>query len=78
MNHFPDSALEGPDTPAVVVDLEVLRRNVRRMAEAADSAGLTLRPHAKTHKIPEIGRLQVEAGAAGLTVATVGEAEVFA
>jgi D-serine deaminase-like pyridoxal phosphate-dependent protein len=70
--------LEGPETPAVVVDLEVLRRNVRRMAEAAASAGLILRPHAKTHKIPEIGRLQVEAGAAGLTVATVGEAEVFA
>ncbi|WP_129657561.1 alanine racemase [Rothia halotolerans] len=78
MNHTPGPALEGPETPAVVVDLEVLRRNVRRMADAAASAGLALRPHAKTHKIPEIGRLQVEAGAAGLTVATVGEAEVFA
>jgi D-serine deaminase-like pyridoxal phosphate-dependent protein len=48
------------------------------MAERARRAGVRLRPHAKTHKVVEIGRLQTAAGAAGLSVAKVGEAEVFA
>lgn len=65
-------------TPAVVVDLDVLERNVARMAAAARAAGVRLRPHAKTHKCPDIGRLQLAAGAVGLSVAKVSEAEVFA
>jgi D-serine deaminase-like pyridoxal phosphate-dependent protein len=65
-------------TPAVVVDVDVLERNVAAMASFAQVRGLSLRPHAKTHKIPGIAHRQVEAGAVGLTVATIGEAEVFA
>jgi D-serine deaminase-like pyridoxal phosphate-dependent protein len=65
-------------TPAVLVDLDVLERNIARMAAQAREAGVRLRPHAKTHKCPPIGRLQRAAGAWGLSVAKVGEAEVFA
>lgn len=65
-------------TPAVVVDEDVLRANVARMAAYADELGVALRPHAKTHKSPDIARIQLEAGATGLTVATLGEAAVFA
>ena len=66
------------DTPAVVVDLDVLETNVRRMAERAREHGVRLRPHAKTHKVPEVARLQLAAGAAGISLAKVGEAEIFA
>ncbi|MFI7481653.1 alanine racemase [Kocuria sp. M1R5S2] len=66
------------DTPCIMVDRELLQRNVDRMAEAVRAAGLELRPHAKTHKVPEIAARQLAAGAVGLTVATIGEAEVFA
>jgi D-serine deaminase-like pyridoxal phosphate-dependent protein len=65
-------------TPYLRVDVDRLRANVARVAEAAAAAGVALRPHAKTHKSAEVARLQVEAGAAGLTVATVGEAEALA
>jgi D-serine deaminase-like pyridoxal phosphate-dependent protein len=65
-------------TPCVTVDADVLERNLRTMAGNATARGLALRPHAKTHKCVEIARRQVELGAAGLTVATVSEAEVFA
>jgi len=60
------------------VDLDILERNIARMAESARSCGVRLRPHAKTHKVPEIGRMQLSAGAAGLSLAKTGEAEVFA
>jgi len=66
-----------PATPYLAVDLDVLTRNLDRAAEHARAAGLRLRPHVKTHKSPEIARRQVEAGAVGLTVATVSEAEIF-
>ncbi|GAA1187137.1 D-TA family PLP-dependent enzyme [Pseudonocardia alaniniphila] len=66
------------DTPFVAVDLDVMERNLASMAGAARARGFALRPHAKTHKCLEIARRQVEHGAAGLTVATVGEAEIFA
>jgi|SRR5438128_704475 len=66
------------ETPVVLVDLDVLDRNIARMAESARSRSVRLRPHAKTHKVLEIGRRQVEAGAAGLSVAKTSEAEVFA
>jgi D-serine deaminase-like pyridoxal phosphate-dependent protein len=65
-------------TPTVIVDLDALERNVARMAEAARSHGVGLRPHAKTHKTVEIARLQLKAGAVGLTVAKTSEAEVYA
>ena len=65
-------------TPQVTVDVDVLDRNLRAMAAGAAARGLTLRPHAKTHKSVEIARRQIALGAAGLTVATVSEAEIFA
>lgn len=66
-----------PTTPYLRVDLARLRRNIHRAAELADSAGVALRPHVKTHKSVEVARLQVAAGAVGVTVATIGEAETF-
>jgi D-serine deaminase-like pyridoxal phosphate-dependent protein len=66
------------DTPALLIDVDVMERNLCRVAAYAREHGLRLRPHTKTHKIPALGRRQVELGAAGLTVAKVGEAEVMA
>jgi D-serine deaminase-like pyridoxal phosphate-dependent protein len=65
------------DTPALVVDLGIMERNLRRVADYARSHGLRLRPHTKTHKSTRIGRRQLDEGAAGLTVAKVSEAEVM-
>lgn len=64
-------------TPFVLVDGPTVRRNVERVASYAEEHGLAVRPHAKTHKSRFVGRMQLEAGATGLTVAKVGEAEVF-
>ncbi|MBI3946893.1 MAG: alanine racemase [Armatimonadetes bacterium] len=66
------------DTPVVVVDVDVMERNLRRAADYTRRHGLALRPHTKTHKTPEIARRQVELGAPGIAVAKVGEAEVMA
>jgi D-serine deaminase-like pyridoxal phosphate-dependent protein len=66
------------ETPCLVVDVDVLDANLQSMAGWAAKRGFALRPHAKTHKCLEIARRQVALGAVGLTVATVGEAEVFA
>jgi D-serine deaminase-like pyridoxal phosphate-dependent protein len=68
----------GVDTPAVVIDLDVVERNARRLADALAERGIALRPHAKTHKSIALGKLQLDAGAHGLTVGNLGEAEVFA
>jgi D-serine deaminase-like pyridoxal phosphate-dependent protein len=65
------------DTPALYVDLDALERNIARMQQQCRAWGVGLRPHVKTHKIPEIARLQLDAGAIGITVAKVGEAEVL-
>ena len=65
------------DTPALVVDLDIMERNLGRVADYTKSHGLRLRPHTKTHKSPRIGRRQLDSGAAGLTVAKVSEAEVM-
>lgn len=65
-------------TPEVMIDVDILDRNIARMAAATQARGLRLRPHAKTHKVLEIAERQLGAGAVGLTVATIGEAEVFA
>lgn len=72
---IPPSELE---TPALLLHLDVVERNLARMAARARALGVALRPHAKTHKCIELGRLQLEHGARGLTVATLVEAEVFA
>ncbi len=65
------------DTPAILIDLDVMERNLERVAHYAREHALRLRPHTKTHKIPGLARKQLELGAAGLTVAKVGEAEVM-
>jgi D-serine deaminase-like pyridoxal phosphate-dependent protein len=68
----------GLDTPAIVIDLEIVERNARRLADALAARGIALRPHAKTHKSIRLARLQLDAGARGITVGNLGEAEVFA
>src|SRR5262245_19460462 len=65
------------ETPALVIDLDIMERNLRRAADYTAAHGLRFRPHTKTHKIPALGRRQLDLGAAGLTVAKVGEAEVM-
>mgnify|MGYP002381831360 CR=1 FL=1 len=65
------------ETPAIAVDLDVFERNLTRAADYAKAHQLRLRPHTKTHKSSVIARMQLELGAAGLTVAKVGEAEVM-
>jgi D-serine deaminase-like pyridoxal phosphate-dependent protein len=76
MNELP--SLDELQTPALLVDGPTLGRNIAAMAVRAGGAGVELWPHCKTHKTPEIAALQRDHGAAGLTVATVREAEVFA
>src|SRR5205085_3265829 len=66
------------ETPALLMHLDVVERNLTHMATRARQLGVALRPHAKTHKCVELGRRQLEHGARGLTVATLVEAEVFA
>lgn len=66
------------DTPSVLVDLDVLERNIAELADLARGAGVALRPHIKTHKTPEIARMQLAAGAIGVTCAKIGEAEALA
>ncbi|HEX6350203.1 MAG TPA: alanine racemase [Candidatus Dormibacteraeota bacterium] len=72
------AATEGLATPVAVVEERILERNLARMAAFARESGLKLRPHAKTHKSAFIARRQIHHGAAGLTAATLHEAEVFA
>ncbi len=71
-------ALDALDTPVLIVDLDRLDANIARWAAFAREAGVKLRPHGKTHKCVEIARRQIEAGAVGLTLAKIGEAEVMA
>src|SRR3989442_2485471 len=66
------------ETPALLLQLDVVERNVQQMAERATRLGVAVGPHAKPHKCLERGGLQLAAGARGLTVATTVEAEVFA
>lgn len=66
-----------PHTPVLVIDETLLDANIAAMAEFAAAKLLTLRPHAKTHKIAEIARKQLVAGSPGLAVATLGEAQYF-
>src|SRR5881398_1434117 len=66
------------ETPALLLHLDVVERNLAHMAARARQLGVALRPHAKTHKCVELARRQLEHGARGLTVSTLVEAEVFA
>ena len=66
------------ETPALLLDLDIMTANLASTAARLRGRGIALRPHAKTHKSAEIARRQLDHGAVGLTVATIGEAEVFA
>lgn len=65
------------ETPAVIIDLDVMERNLSRMADYCRKHDLLLRPHTKSHKIPELAKRQLASGATGITVAKLGEAEVM-
>jgi D-serine deaminase-like pyridoxal phosphate-dependent protein len=66
------------DTPSLLIDREIMIDNIQRMQLYANKYNAHLRPHTKTHKMPALAKLQVDAGAIGITVAKVGEAEVMA
>ena len=70
-------SVEEVETPVVIVDLDRLEANLTEVQSYADQHGIAVWPHTKTHKSPEIGLMQLQNGAAGLTVAKTGEAEVF-
>lgn len=72
------TVLDELPTPALLVDLDRLEANLRRMQARCDRLGVALRPHAKTHKCLEVARRQRELGARGLTVSTLAEARAFA
>lgn len=72
------SDLQTKATPFLAIDVRTVAANLDRAQDFATSAGLTLRPHAKTHKVAELAAMQVAAGASGLTVSSLGEAEAFA
>jgi D-serine deaminase-like pyridoxal phosphate-dependent protein len=66
------------DTPAILLDLDIVERNIAAMADVFRDSPVKLRPHAKTHKSPHLALMQIAAGAIGITVAKLGEAEVMA
>lgn len=66
------------ETPIAVVDLKRLAANIQRLQRYLDGHGIANRPHIKTHKVPEIARMQMDAGAVGITCQKISEAEVFA
>lgn len=77
-NNGPVATLNEIPTPALILDLDVFEANLGRMAEGVKGAGKSLRPHAKAHKCVEIAKRQIAAGAVGVCVATVVEAELMA
>lgn len=66
------------ETPSILIDLDLMERNIAAMQKRCDDLGIQFRPHIKTHKIPDIARRQLEAGAVGIACQKVSEAEVFA
>lgn len=65
-------------TPALVIDMDRVERNIARVQKICDDAGVANRPHIKTHKSPFLAQLQIQAGARGITCQKLGEAEVMA
>src|SRR5919108_6060582 len=64
-------------TPCAVIDMDRVERNIARIQTACDAAGVANRPHIKTHKSPLLAKMQVAAGAKGITCQKLGEAEVM-
>src|SRR5271169_297228 len=71
------TAVADLETPSIVIDSEVMEDNLRDMADYAKKAGKKLRPHSKTHKIPELALKQIEFGAVGVCAQKVSEAKVM-
>ena len=72
------ATLDDLETPVPVIDLDVVERNIARWQARCDKLGIANRPHIKTHKLVPLARAQLEAGAKGITVQKLGEAEVMA
>ena len=72
------NSVETLETPAVTVRLDVMEANIARVQHRLASLGVANRPHIKTHKIPALAKLQMQAGAVGITCQKLGEVEVFA
>jgi len=68
----------GLDTPALIIDIGIVEANARRLGDQLRDRGVALRPHTKTHKSVALARIQLAAGASGITTGTLGEAEVMA
>ena len=66
------------DTPSLIADLNAMSINIQLMQERINDLGLALRPHTNAHKIPAVAQMQIDAGAQGICVAKLGEAEVMA
>ena len=75
---MPIPTLAELETPSVLIDLDIMERNIQAMQRRCDALGINFRPHIKTHKIPDIARRQLDAGAVGIACQKVSEAEVFA
>ena len=73
----PGDPVSAIDTPALVLDLDAFERNLQRMADALAGSNVRLRPHAKSHKCPEIALRQMALGAVGVCCQKVSEAAVF-
>lgn len=78
MKNFRNKSIVELDTPSLLIDREIMINNIKYMQDYANRNGVNLRPHTKTHKMPALAKLQVEAGAKGIAVAKVGEAEIMA
>ena len=66
------------ETPSILIDLDIMEKNITWMQKRCDDLGIQFRPHIKTHKIPAIAQKQIDAGAVGIACQKVSEAEVFA
>ena len=69
--------IQNLETPCLLLDVEKTRANIGRMQGICDAHGVALRPHMKTHKMVEVARMQIQAGARGLTCAKISEAEAM-
>ena len=78
MNKMKTKIIREFGTPCLVIDLDVVERNIQRAQKLCDEAGVANRPHIKTHKSPLLAKMQIEAGARGITCQKLGEAEVMA
>ncbi|WP_419905851.1 D-TA family PLP-dependent enzyme [Kiloniella sp.] len=76
--HSEKAAEKVVETPAVLIDIAVAKKNIARFQKHCDQHGIAIRPHIKTHKLPSMAKLQIAAGAVGITCQKIGEAEVMA